>query len=354
MYPDRKKIYDIHKDYGENLELGPIWDGALPEVPEPAQKVEFMGRQLNSRLGVAASPLTANSEYVTLMGLLGYDVITHKSVRSVKWEGNQFPHWAHVVPPAILSGAILGNFVVSDLPIIGQESTMANSFGIHSAAPEFWQQDVQDAAKALSPHQLMILSLMCTPIEGQTLVDDARVLAGLAAETDLTHFELNLACPNTDGGAGLIYEDVEQSFNMAVAMKEVLGGSRKLLIKVGRYTDQHMLREFMRRATGIIDGISSTNTYSANVTKKDGSEYFPGRSKAGISGAAVLPYSLRQAANLVQFRDELGLDNFSIIGIGGVTKPADIEKYLELGVDAVQSVVGVYENPYLATQWKSK
>ena len=47
------------------------------------------------------------------------------------------------------------------------------------------------------------------------------------------------------------------------------------------------------------------------------------------------------------FKRELDLKNFTVIGIGGITKPAHFDNYLKIGVNAVQTAAGALSYPYL-------
>jgi len=133
-------------------------------------------------------------------------------------------------------------------------------------------------------------------------------------------------------------------------MKEILGNI-PVFAKVGYYKNQNDLKIFLQQTRGVLSGISSMNTYSGRVILADDTEAFPGRPTAGVSGAAIRAMAMEQARKAVRFRQELGLEKFAIIGIGGVTKPEHIQAYLHLGVDAVQTAVGAYEDPLLAQKY---
>lgn len=345
-------IYEITKDWRPNITEGPFWSGDMPKLPErKPDRFSFLGFPLNSRFGLPAFPLTANSRFIGLASKLGYDLLTYKSVRSIPWGGNTFPHWKYANVPDgtnLLSHDV--PLVASDGKIEGQDSTMVNSFGVHSLSPEAWQADYDKAQKVLLPGQLLILSVMPSRIEGKTLIDDGKELAKLAGQTSAKVVEVNFACPNTDGGKGLIYEDVELTSQILVAMKESIGNI-PILAKIGYYKNQEDLKTLLLKTKGILSGLSTMNTYSGRVVMADGSDAFPGRPTAGVSGAGIRAMAMEQAKNAVKFRNDLTLENFVIIGIGGVTKPEHIDAYLDLGVDAVQSAVGAFEDPLLAQKY---
>src|SRR5260221_408173 len=134
-------IYDINQTFEENATYGPFWNEKLPKLSQPKQKFDFLGYELNSLFGVSACPLTANARYVKLMSKLGYDIITYKSVRSIEWRGNKYPHFRYVdVHKQLTSESVMSTVTASAEAFGNQEPSMANSFGIHSVRPEYWQE----------------------------------------------------------------------------------------------------------------------------------------------------------------------------------------------------------------------
>ncbi len=345
------KLYDISQSFEYNVTYGPFWEGELPTIPKSKQQYSFLGQQVNSLFGVSACPLTHGSRAVSLMSQLGYDIITYRSVRSVEWHGQKYPHLRYVNIPKQLGVQDLTEPIVgSETSFPNQEISLANSFGIQSLKPEYWQRDFEIAKQSLSPGQLLILSIMFTPEGGKDVVKDAGTVSLYAKETSTSVFEINLAHPNS-GMKSLVYEDVQTSLAICKAVKNVLG-DRLLIAKVGYYKNSQSLEEFIDKSREIINGISSTNTYAMPVIDDQSGELFPGRQKGAVSGAAVRSLSMEQAKKIVDLKQKLKRKDLTIIGIGGVTTPEHIKQYLELGVDAVQSAVGVLEDPLLAYKYK--
>lgn len=351
---NKQIIYDINKEYAENMYYGPFWDAPLPKIPQTKSKKTFMGYKVNSLIGVPSCPLTVTPRYVKLYSRLGFDILTYKSVRSVEWHGNIYPHWryveSNVLPVKDISPPTLQ---ARTSPVAGKDTTQVNSFGIHSLKPEYWQEEYEIAQEHLLPGQLLILSMMLTPVEGRTTVDDARMVAQYSKETTAKIFEINLSCPNTEGGGGLIYDDVELSVEICKAIKKIIK-SKPLLVKVGYYKEQEKLKTFMQRTQKIIAGLSSMNTYVAKVHGTNKKEAFPGRSMAGLSGAAIRGIALHQVKNAAIFRKELGLKDFTILGIGGITKTKHFDDYFKIGASAAQVAAGAYTDPFLAYKYKTK
>lgn len=347
-------LYDITQPFETNVVYGPFPTDPLPVAPAKLTATyKLFNQPLNSLFGVAACPLTHGSRAVRVMSHLGYDLITYRSVRSFEWRGNAYPHWRYANKPSQLTIADLASTTeVGENPFPGQEVSMVNSFGIQSSQPEYWIEDVNRAVTLLPLGQLLMLSIMCSPEhEGRSVIEDATVIAEFAKRTTAKVFEINLAHPNS-GKSSLIYQDIPTSVSVLKAVKKIIT-DRPIIVKIGYYEQPDMLKDFLTQTKGMLDGISSTNTYAVPIADQEGKQVFPGRAKAGLSGASVRSLSQSQAKSLVTLREELQLQNFPIIGIGGVTKVADIQSYLALGVDAVQAAVGVFANPSLAMEYKS-
>lgn len=344
-------LYDIEKTFEENVVFGPLWNGKYPRLPKRKKHFSFLGHPLNSLFGVAASPLTHGSRNVRLMSCLGYDIITYRSVRSIEWHGQKYPHWRFVSLPKQLTEADLTKTLVgSPKAFPRQEVSTANSFGIQSLKPEYWQVDFEQAQDYLLPGQLLILSLMFTPETGKDVLKDAGVVAGYGKETSAKAFEINLAHPNS-GMKSLVYEDVATSVAICRRVKKVLG-DRPLLAKVGYYQNPTVLREFMKQTSGIIAGLTSANTYAMPIIDSEQQEVFPGRPKAGVSGWALRTLYKNQIRQVMEYKKSLVLNKFVVIAVGGVMSPAHITEYMRLGADAVQAATGVWADPYLAFKYK--
>lgn len=344
-------LYDISKPFDYNCRLGPFWEGNIPRVPQCNKPFSFLGHSVNSLFGASASPLTHGCKGVRLLSQLGYDIITYRSVRSKQWSGQPYPHWRYVDVTKQLSVEDLNNPVRgNDKPFSLQDVTTANSFGIQSTKPEYWQRDVEKAKHSLQKGQLLILSIMFTPEEGKNVIKDAAEVARYAKETSVIAFEINLAHPNS-GMKSLVYEDIETSVAICKSIKKIIT-DRPLIAKVGYYKNQQLLTEFLKQTNGLIEGISSTNTYAMTIIDAQGKELFPYRPKAGVSGNAIRTLSMQQAKTIINQKIALKLDHLAVIGIGGVIKPKHIQQYIDLGVDAVQAATGIWADPLLAIKYK--
>ena len=74
-----------------------------------------------------------------------------------------------------------------------------------------------------------------------------------------------------------------------------------------------------------------------------------GRLRSGVGGSAIRWAGLEMVERLRRLREELGL-GFRIVGIGGVSSPADYAAYRVAGADAAMSATAAMWNPSLARQ----
>src|SRR5260221_379844 len=147
---DIRMIYDLTKSFEFNSTYGPFWEGELPKFPKTKRRYALLGQKVNSLFGVSACPLTHGSRAVRLMSQLGYDIITYRSVRSMEWHGQKYPHLRYVdIPKQLLVNDLVQPVIGSEQSFSNQEVSIANSFGIQSLKPEYWQADFEVAKQSL-------------------------------------------------------------------------------------------------------------------------------------------------------------------------------------------------------------
>jgi dihydroorotate dehydrogenase len=141
-------------------------------------------------------------------------------------------------------------------------------------------------------------------------------------------------------------------YEITSRVKEVLG-SVPLVVKIGYFPDETLLRHFVERVGPVVDGIAAINTMGARIVTADGEQAFPGagREYAGVCGTPIKWAGLDMVKRLKWLREALGV-SYTIIGIGGVTTPTDYFHYRSAGADAVLAATGVIWNPYLAAEIK--
>lgn len=351
---DKREAFDF--------ESAPLGDDIQPPQVELINRpTRIAGYAVNFPFGISASVLTRNSKAIAFYAARGFDILTYKTVRSVKRIAHDPPNWAFVLPESVEKFS-----PPFEHPVIGdrdywpddpQQATMANSFGIPSMEPDLWQPDVEAAKRSLHKGQILIVSVVASPsMQGwseKALTEDFVRVALQAKEAGADIVEANYSCPNTQGDpSGLLYKDPEMSGRVSREVSRTLG-TTPLFVKIG-YLPQDQLTDFVSHNQRHIRGIVAINTISAPVESPGGTQLFPDsgpiqRRYAGVSGAAIRPLAIEVVRDLVDIRKrEKAIDEFDIIAVGGVGLPQHVFDYLDIGANAVEACTAAYLNPYIA------
>lgn len=346
------QLYDDQLDFEENKTKGPFGDYADNKNPykdtgEP--KYDFFGISVYSPFGIAAGPLPTTRLIQSALDK-GYDIVTLKSVRTDNFPLNPYPQ----VRPVIVDGNIDPS---SDEPLkldteYRSNIAVANSFGIPSVVPTEWQPVMREVIKLPNKGQAVLVAFQGTARgKGrEEFVQDHVKGIALIKETGTKIIEINLSCPN-EGEAVLACFDLDITERIVKAVRSA-HPDIKLIIKIAYFADKEQLKELMKRVGELLDGISAINTIPTLVVDSAGKEAFPGRPKAGISGAPIKWAGIEMVESLVRIRSELG-QKYKILGMGGVLSAADFKEYRQAGADIVMSVAGAMWNPGLAAEIKA-
>lgn len=347
-------FYDAARSYEENYTDGPFGlFGTLPPELPSGKPVTFLGFSLRVPFGIPAGPLL-NSKFITAAWEWGFALSTYKTVRGNEYPCHPFPNVIRVrVDGDVHPGAtLIGDTDVSGIEVIGDGIT--NSFGVPSKVPEVWQKDVRKALSHMTKGNLMILSFMGTKKEDMSrdeYIEDFVRTSRLARETGAPVLEVNFSCPNV-GKEGLICNDAAISRDILRALKGA-GGNTPLLVKIGYFSreDQSSLEALLEAIYEHAQGVVAINTIQAKVTDKEGQQILPGgpvRLHSGVCGAAIRWAGLEMAQRIMEVKARRGWKDFTVVGVGGTTSASDYFRYMNLGVDAVQSATGAMWKPHLA------
>ncbi|MBI3598198.1 MAG: dihydroorotate dehydrogenase [Nitrospirae bacterium] len=340
--------YDIASSYEDNYQKGPFIQEAPPQrVISPTHT--FLGFAVNSRLGVPAGPLL-NANWILAYASLGFDLLVYKTVRTVATPSHPHPNCIFLETKGLIKEQDFGNRLLATTkqPSVIDEISITNSFGMPSRDPKMWQEDIQKAKRGLGKGQVLIVSVVGTPDQGN-LANDYAKGASLAVDAGADIIEINLSCPNVVGGEGSVFTDPIFSSTISKAVKQAIG-SVPLIIKIGYVRDTTKLAEVVKANAPHIDAISSLNTLSFEVVNADGSSALPGRLRSGICGSVIRGCAIEQAKRVVVLRQKEKYD-FVIIGVGGVMTTDHIRQFLNCEIDAVMSATGAMWNPHLAYQY---
>jgi dihydroorotate dehydrogenase len=355
----RAPFFDPAKTYYENWEQGPFndfADGVVLPVGEP--RFDYLGYKLSYPLGIAAGPLL-NAKFVRAALEKGYDVPVYKTVRTRQKECNE---WPNVLPVAVegdltLRKAEKGLTVKKEYV---EPLAITNSFGNPSYPVDVWQKDIMELMAFVKDRAGQIV---CGMIEGtrweagaseEDFVNDWVLAARLMKETGVHAIEANFSCPNEgDRVKRLLCYDADMSGRIAKAIKTEIG-SLPLVIKISYFENEDELRDVVQKCGPSVQGIAAINTIPSAVYDEVGNQALPGgpwRLKSGICGSPIKWAGLGMARRLKKLREEFGM-RYDIVGVGGVTVPADFKEYRDAGADVVMAATGAMWNPYLAKEIK--
>ena len=203
-------FYDPAKSYLDNFEHGPfgLFANTSPASQTTKPKHEFLGHSVFAPFGIPAGPLI-NGKFVKAALDMGFDIPVYKTVRTKKYACHPWPN--------VLAVKVEGD-LAPDRTLVANEDyseplSITNSFGVPSYDPEFWQQDMADAAAYARPGQVVVGSFQGTLPENGRVGDyiaDFVLGARLVKETGVPVIEVNLSCPN-EGTANLLCFDIARS-----------------------------------------------------------------------------------------------------------------------------------------------
>jgi len=342
--------YDIAASYEDNYQNGPLIQHAPPQR-DVTPTHNFLGFSVNSRLGIPAGPLL-NANWILAYAALGFDLLVYKTVRTIATPCHPHPNCIFLDKKSLIKEDEFGNRLTATAhqPSSIDEISITNSFGMPSRDPSIWQEDVQKAKRGIGKGQVLIVSVVGTPDQGN-LADDYAKGARLAVDAGADIIEINLSCPNVVTGEGSIFTDPTCSATISKTVKQAIGAV-PLIIKIGYLSNKEKLAAMVKANAPHIAAISGLNTLSFEVVNADGTSALPGRLRSGVCGSAIRGCAMDQAKRVVELRQKEKYD-FAIIGVGGVMTTEHIRQFLNLGIDAVMSATGAMWNPNLAYDyWK--
>lgn len=348
--------YDVTRSYEWNYRFGPLFKGPYPPPRKITKPFRLLDFELNSRLGVAAGPLL-NSNWIRVYAKLGFDLLSYKTVRTQKRLSNPPPNCVFVDTRGPLTDNRLGEtlFTMKEEPTRIEEISITNSFGVPSRNPSIWQADVERARRSIGKGQVLVVSTMGSSEyhpNVTSFVQDFALCARLAKEAGADIVELDLSCPNSNAAEGVVYLDSQLSGAITKAAKAEIGAT-PLFMKVGNFTRRDQLASVLRANAPHADGIAGINTVKMTVMAADGKPALPGRSQSGVCGSAIQASSLQFARWALEERKRNRYD-FILVGVGGIMTPDDVDRFLALGVEAVEVATAAMWDPYLAYRYYLK
>ena len=231
--------------------------------------------------------------YVDLASLGGVVV---KSLSATAWSGNPAPR-LHGAGPA-----------------------MVNSVGLQGPGVAAWVADDLPALRRAG-------ATVIASIWGRT-VEDYRVAAALlAGVAGLTAVEVNLSCPNLEGGRHLFSHDPAATSR---ALEAVAACGLPRWAKLSPNTDRLVEVAGAARAAGA-EAVVVANTVLGMVLDVERFSPVLAAGGGGLSGPAVHAIAVRAVWDVHAAHPDL-----PIVGVGGVRDPATAVEMLQAGASAVE------------------
>ncbi len=304
-------------------------------------------RRVESPIGVAAGPLP-NSRWIEAYARLGYGLLTYKTVRTAARPAFLQPNlmYCRAGDPAVSERA--------PRPLDPARITWAVSLGLPSPDPEEWRADVMRAKSRIHPDQILIVSVVGTPVSGEEqLADDYALCARWAADAGADVIEVHLSCPNASGDQSqMVFENLPLSAHIVDQVRRAVG-QRPVIAKLGAMRSPRALHELASRVAPGLDGFILVNGLRRKVVKPDGTLAFAGENRAlsGVGGAGVYELCQVQVDELLAWR-KAGAWSRAVLAVGGLTTVERARQALAAGADAAMVATAALADPLIAARFR--
>lgn len=301
----------------------PVLNGVLRAAltPPPSGAVRVLGRTFPSPFGLAAG-FDKNAVGVPGLTMLGFGFVEIGTVTAHAQPGNEAPRLWRVL----------------------DRRGLRNRMGFNNEGAAAVAERLRRLRSSASGRALVVgVNIGKTKVTApEDAADDYATSAGLLAPY-ADYLVVNVSSPNTPGLRDLQSVDalrpILQAARAAADESAAAAGRPRvpLLVKIApdlADADVDAVADLVSELG--LDGVVAVNTTIAH-------DLGPG----GLSGPPLLDRGLVVVARL---RHQLGADRV-VIGVGGITTPADARAYLAAGADLVQGYTGfIYEGPFWASR----
>jgi dihydroorotate dehydrogenase (NAD+) catalytic subunit len=175
-------------------------------------------------------------------------------------------------------------------------------------------------------------------VAGKTVDDFVTVVAGLEDEDCFVGYEIDVSCPNVEGGALFATDEVALA-KLVRALRPTT--QRPLVVKLApNVPDIGVFAEIC--AEGGADGLSTINTFPGMVIDVEKRRPVIGNVTGGVSGPAIRPMGVH-ATWVAASRTSL-----PVMGIGGIRSANDALEYILAGASLVQIGTASFVDPNTA------
>jgi dihydroorotate dehydrogenase len=327
--------------------------GHPPKLPARPRKmpsgpaVSIFDRRVDSLIGIAAGPML-NSRWIEAYARLGYGLLTYSTVSTRARPAFPQPNLVHceLADPAVATP--------TPRPLDPGAVTWAVSSGLPCEDPAVWRSDVMRAKSKIRPGQILVVSVIGTPVPDggrEQLADDYALCARWAADAGADVIEVQLAA--SSGAAEqplLIFEDLPLAAYVVDQVRRAVG-LRPVIAKLGATRSPRALHDLANRLASRLDGFILVGGLRRRVVKSDGSPAFPGeaRGEADVVGAGIYGSCQVQVEELLAWR-KAGAWSRAILAVGGLTTVERVRHTLGAGADAAMVATAALVDPLIAAR----
>lgn len=267
--------------------------------------VNLGGLIMKNPVTTASGTFASGREYADFIDVSALGAVTTKGVSLNGWAGNDAPR-------------------IAETP-----SGMLNSIGLQNPGVAVLKS--RDLPWLAEQQATTIVN-----VSGHSLDEYVAVVEALEESEHVHAYELNISCPNVDGGGMAFGTDPAMAARVTQACREKT--KRPLIVKLSpNVTDITEIAKAVEAAGA--DAISLINTLLGMAIDVRTQRPLLARVVGGLSGPAVKPVALRmvwQVHNAV---------SVPLLGMGGITSGTDAVEFMLAGATAVAVGTSNFVNP---------
>lgn len=272
-------------------------------------RTRVAGVELRNPVLTASGTSGHGAELDPYVPLRSLGAVVVKSLSPAPWPGN---------PPPRVHAAAAG---------------MLNSVGLQGPGVDAWL--VEDLPGLQRAGATVVASIW-----GRTVEEYAKAAAALAgAPADIVAVEVNLSCPNLDGGRHLFAQSRTDTVHAVRAVVDAL--DRPVWAKLTAQVTSVVEVAEAAHAAGA-SAVTLINTMLGMAIDPTTRRYRLGAGPggAGLSGPAIHPIAVRAVHDV-----HASLPELAIVGVGGVVDAASAVELLLAGASAVQVGTATFADP---------
>ena len=259
--------------------------------------VQIGSVSLPAPLMTAAGTAGYGSELSAFMDLSAVGAVVVKSLSADEWAGNPAPR-VHETPAGML-----------------------NSVGLQGPGVAAWRE--HELPELIEAGARVVVSIW-----GRSVQDYARAAEALQdCPKQVVAVEVNLSCPNLDGGTHLFAHDPVATAQVLQATSQI---GLPLWAKLSPNTDRLVEVAAAAQEAGA-EAVTLINTVLGMIIDTESRRPLLGGGGGGLSGPAIRPVAVRAIHDV-----HMALPDLPIVGVGGCATAVDAVELMLAGASAVQ------------------